>query len=350
MQQEPFRTVMSSLSALGEFGLIERLAQIVTPMPSAPALPGAGGLLLGIGDDAAVWTPTPGTRVVATTDALVEGVHFDLRFTSWRDLGWKALAVNVSDAAAMGATPRFALVTLGLSRGRSLEELESLYHGLADHAARFAVQVVGGDVVSSPTTFLSVALLAEAGAHLLRRDAARPGDQVAVTGTLGDAAGGLRLLLAGRQPRTEAERELVRRHNRPEPRVPEAALLRDSGVRCGMDLSDGLLGDCARLARASGVQIELRLDAVPVSAALREVFGEEAAEIALAGGEDYELLVTGRAEVLRAAVERLRTAGLTPLSLVGQVRERSEGAEEVGVLDSRGERYTPRLRSWEHPL
>src|SRR5579884_2280659 len=157
------------------------------PMPSAPALPGAGGLLLGIGDDAAVWTPTPGTRVVATTDALVEGVHFDLRFTSWRDLGWKALAVNVSDAAAMGATPRFALVTLGLSRGRSLEELESLYHGLADHAARFAVQVVGGDVVSSPTTFLSVALLAEAGAHLLRRDAARPGDQVAVTGTLGDA-------------------------------------------------------------------------------------------------------------------------------------------------------------------
>jgi thiamine-monophosphate kinase len=280
----------------------------------------------------------------------VEGVHFDLRFTSWRDLGWKALAVNVSDAAAMGATPRFALVTLGVGSDRQLEDFLALYEGMGEHAAQFGVSIVGGDVVSSPVTFINVALYAEAGERLLRRDTARPGQAVAVTGTLGDSTGGLRLLLGDGPIDSAQATALVQAHLRPSPRVREGGLLTQAGLACGMDLSDGLLGDARRLAEASGVQVVIRIDAIPVSAALRAVFGADAIDLALAGGEDYELLVAGEVGTLREAARRVGTETGVSVTEVGEARERADGDPPVLILDADGREFRPRLASWEHSL
>jgi thiamine-monophosphate kinase len=340
---------MADLSELGEFGLIERLVGVLER--SAPPLAeDAAPLSIGIGDDAAVWVPSPGTVVVATTDAMVEGVHFDLRYTSWRDLGWKALATNVSDAAAMGATPRYALVTLGLRRGIAIADLEALYTGIADQAACNGIRVVGGDVVSSPVMFVSVALYAEGGPTLLRRDAARAGDVIAVTGTPGDSAAGLRILQRGASPDSPDERALARAHLRPIPRVAESRALLEVGVRCGMDLSDGLLGDATRLARSSGVRVEIQLDTLPLSDAIRNVFPAEAKDIALAGGEDYELLIAGDEGVVSQAVDLLTRRGGVQLTVVGRVYGVDGGKPVVEVRDALGNYYQPKLHSWEHPL
>ena len=340
---------MVELSDLGEFGLIERLAEILRG-PVAGRSPISSDLTLGIGDDAAVWTPAAGTVSVATADALVEGIHFDLRFTSWYDLGWKALAVNVSDAAAMGARPRYALVTLGLPSGGRLSDLENLYRGMAEHCDRFGMRIVGGDVVSSPTFFISVALYAEGGARLLRRDAARAGDVVAVTGTLGDSAAGLRLLQEARANDGEDAAMLVRAHLRPLPRVAEAGALVEQGVGCGMDLSDGLLGDAKRLARASGVRVEFHLASLPLSEPLRRMFGPLAAEIALAGGEDYELLVCAPPDVMARGADAVARLQDTRLTVVGRILASALDAEPVTVTDETGKEFQPRLRSWEHGL
>jgi thiamine-monophosphate kinase len=280
----------------------------------------------------------------------VEGVHFDLSYTSWHDLGWKALATNVSDAAAMGATPRYALVTLGLRRGIGTTDLEALYAGVAEQAASSGVRVVGGDVVSSPVTFVSIGLYAEGGAALLRRDAARVGDVIAVTGTPGDSAAGLRILQRGALPSGPHERALARAHLRPVPRVAEARALLELGIRCGMDLSDGLLGDASRLAWASKVRVEIELQALPLSDALRYVYPSEARDIALAGGEDYELLVAGDAEVVARGAEQLERRNGIQLTVVGRVLGAGGGAPSVEVHDGFGNRYEPKLRSWEHPL
>lgn len=322
---------MPSLKKLGEFGLIERLARA---LPETALTRGASvtpRLLVGIGDDAAVWMPSPGARVVATTDALVEGVHFDLRFTGWRDLGWMALAANLSDAAAMGARPAFALVVLGVGPGRAVEDFEELYAGMGALAQQFGVSVVGGDVVSAPVTFLSIALYAEAGEQMLRRDSARPGDVLAVTGTLGDSAAGLRLLQERVRLDTSDRQTLVERHNRPVPRVREAALLLEEGLRCGMDLSDGLLGDAERLARASGVEVNLRLHCLPISAALKRVFPGEAYDFALGGGEDYELLVAGPAPIVERSGVRLQRDLAMSLTVVGDVGVPANESEAVVV-------------------
>ena len=210
------------LSSVGEFGLIGRLAAVLGP--------GEGdSLLLGIGDDAAVWRPTAECLTVATADSLVEGVHFDLATTSWIDLGWKALAENLSDIAAMGCRPRYALIGLGLPAETELDQVEALYAGLRECGAAFGCRVVGGDTARCPQVVIHVSVLGEStpawgdDQPILTRSTARPGDLVAVTGPLGASAAGLRLLQE--QATIELEDEvLVLSHRRPQPRI-------DAGLR-----------------------------------------------------------------------------------------------------------------------
>src|SRR4051794_11030961 len=275
-----------TVSQIGEFGLIGRLDRGLYGTYDSgrdPLRPESSGAI-GIGDDAALWTPTPGRREVLTTDALIEDVHFRHRTTSWNDLGWKALAQNVSDIAAMGAVPTRAFVTLGLRPDTRVADLEALYEGMASLRHWVAeldaplLEFAGGDTVSSPVTMLSITVIGELDGEGLRRASGQPGDLLAVTGTLGGSAGGLDLLEAGDAPDDDPDVEpLVTLHRRPRPRVAEGQAIAELGVCCGMDLSDGLLGDAGKLGYASGLSVILNLTALPMPPALPDCFGEDEA-------------------------------------------------------------------------
>ena len=252
-----------------ELRQIERLR---SRLPSPP--PGE----VWIGDDAAVVAPAAGAQLLAV-DLVVAGVHADLGLVGVDDLGWKALAVNLSDLAAMAGVPRHAVVAVAVPAAGGVD-LDLLYDGLAAAAAEFACPLVGGDLSATPGPLVvSVAVTGEAGARpaVLRRGA-QVADTLLVTGPLGASAAGLRLLRAGRGGEAP---ELVAAHRRPRPRLAEGLMAREAGATAMIDLSDGLATDVGHLARASGVGIAL--DAVPVAEGA--TFDE-----ALGGGEDYELL------------------------------------------------------------
>ncbi|MBI5288163.1 MAG: thiamine-phosphate kinase [Chloroflexi bacterium] len=320
---------------LGEFGLIARLA-------SGLGAASDSRLVMGIGDDAAVWRTGAGAYAIATTDTMVAGVHFLPAKVAWRDVGWKALAVNVSDISAMGGTPTFALVTLCLPPETAVEDVDALYAGLRECAEAYGVTIAGGDIVSAPVLSVTVALMGEATVSeageplLLRRDAARMGDAIAVTGPLGGSAGGLRALVEG----TSAQHaDLVAAHMRPRARVETGNVAVRSGVRCGMDISDGLVQDLGRVCEASGVGAEIRMDDVPLFAGLGEAFGDDAArKLALTGGEDYELLLIAPDDVLRAS-------GL-PLHYIGRIT--GDGEQRVRVLNAAGNEIAIGTPGWDH--
>ncbi len=249
---------------------------------------------VGVGDDAAVLRPTPGRRLVVTTDVLVEGRHFGSAFSEPEDWGWKAVAVNLSDLAAMGAAARWLLVALTVPDQVSLTLLQRLYAGIGEACEAFAVALVGGDTSGGPALLLAVTALGEAD-RAVTRAGARPGDRLVVSGPLGAAAAGLALLERDDQP----ARELLGRfpglaaaHRRPRPELATGMRLAHAGATAMIDLSDGLAGDALHLAEASGVGIELHDAAVPLAPGVAEaaaLLGRDPAELALGGGEDYLL-------------------------------------------------------------
>lgn len=342
------------LKDLGEFDLIDRMAAVFRQNGAVADAAALSQLELGIGDDAAVWKNVSGSHTVATTDAMVEGVHFTPATAGWYDVGWRAMAANISDIAGMGAIPRYALAVLGATGQEELEEVLELCRGMADSAAMFGASVIGGDTVTSPFVMLSITLVGEAPSKgpgdrlpLLTRSSAQPGDLVAVTGHLGSSGGGLELLLRSGQAKEGIAESLARAHRRPLPRVKEGQLLVQAGIRCGMDLSDGLAGDLKRICAASGVDAEVRIEDLPVEDALREIFGDQAAELALTGGEDYELLCTAPVEVIDRARVLLEPLG-TPLTVVGKITERSQSGSPVTLIEPDGRRRAPRRGAWEH--
>ena len=274
---------------LGEFGLIERLFRRVSASPAGTSTPGAPLLRIqvGIGDDAAVWDAA-GASEVLTTDTIVEGTHFTLETTGWNDLGWKALATNLSDVAAMGAAPGLAVVTLGLPPDTRVEDIDALYDGMLEAAETFGATVAGGDVVASPTLFITVALSGALPGAPMLRSSASPGDLIGVTGSLGASAAGLAALQGASAAAGTAA--LKAAHRRPWPRVREGMVLAALGVRCAMDITDGLVVDLSKLCTASGCGARLEAACVPLHPAALAAFPGEALAMALNGGEDYELL------------------------------------------------------------
>ena len=297
------------ISQLGEFGLIDRLAERLGPVDDEAAV---RDLVQGIGDDAAV-VRTGGKNVqVVTTDALVEGVHFDRTFMPMRALGNKAIAVNVSDVCAMNAKPRWATISLGLPENVSAEHLDGLYDGIAGACNRYGVTVIGGDTTAAQRLTLSITLLGEAheGAITYRRGA-RDGDLLCVTGPLGAAYAGLRILLAEKENfgKTDRQPDLspyafpVERQLAPRARVEIIDAFREAGVvpRAMIDLSDGLASEVHHLCTASGTGAVVEAGLIPVHAqtvlAMTKI--EEPPErAALYGGEDYELLFAAPQEDL----------------------------------------------------
>jgi thiamine-monophosphate kinase len=320
-----------TVGELGEFGLIDHIAGLV-----AAAGP-VEGVVLGMGDDTACWRPRPGLEV-ATTDSLVEGVHFLMDKATPEELGWKALAVNLSDVAAMGGVPGYALVSLSLPPHTPVEWVTGLYRGLLEVAVAYGVGVVGGDVHAAPQVGVTVALWGTVEAQApLTRSAARAGDRIAVTGTLGASAGGLRLLREGR-PVPDFLRQA---HLRPRPQVEAGQHLLRCGVRAAIDISDGLLSDLEHLCRASGVGARVVAGQVPVDPHLRDAFGSDALGLALSGGEDYQLLFTAPDGVMDGVKQGLSFTD------IGQVTP-ARGGGQVEVVDAGGRPLAHEKKGWQH--
>lgn len=285
------------------------------------------GVQVGIGDDCAVLEPSPGARLVATTDLLVEDVHFRRRYAQPADIGWKAVAVNLSDIAAMGATPRWALVALACPENTRADDVEAFYEGALALASAHDVAIVGGDTSASPAGWMiNVTLLGEVTAAPILRSGARPGDVLAVTGPLGRAAAGLAILDAPVAPRglgggTFAE--VTGAHLRPCPRVAEGMWLGVAGgVTAMMDLSDGLATDLPRLAAASGAGARVEVGRVPVDEATHasaQALGVDVLAWATGGGEDYELLLACAPEGFERLAHGLAALTGARLTAIGAV-------------------------------
>lgn len=325
-----------SLGRLGERGLIRRIRS-----REAARTPGAG-VEVGIGDDTAVLTVPPAHRLLATTDLLIEGVHFRRVSAGPADIGWKALAVNLSDIAAMGGIPRWALVALAVPAETQVESVDAFYVGLDEAAAPHGVTVVGGDTSASPGGWVvNVTLLGvHPGAPRLRSQA-RVGDVVAVTGSLGASAAGLHALETGLDRARDAGltsrqlAEITGAHLRPRARVAEGRWLgQASGVHAMMDCSDGLATDLAHVCRESDVGARIALDRIPVVPAVEQAgraLGRDSREWAVCGGEDYELLLTADPGAIDHLVAGLREATGSSLTVIGRI----EGpAGEVVFVDT----------------
>lgn len=328
---------MTGLGKLGEFGLIERLRQRLGPAPAEVAL--------GIGDDCAALQLPAGEQLLVTCDLLLEGVHFRRDWTDLRRLGRKSVAVNLSDIAAMGGTPRQLVLGLGLPGDLSLEEFDLFLDGFCAAAAEHQVAVIGGDTCRAQQ-FLTVSVTAFgsiAPNRLLRRSGARPGDLLLVSGTLGDSALALAQLQRGEQP----EDSLLARHLDPTPQVALGrALAECGGVSAMIDLSDGLLADLGHLLEQSGVGARLETAAIPRSKPFARLTAgsEEGLDLALAGGEDYELLLTAAPEA-RDRLQAIATQIGVPLAVIGEILPE---AGELQLLAADGRRLAPGHRGYNH--
>jgi thiamine-monophosphate kinase len=283
-------------------------------------------VLVGPGDDAAVVRPGSG-ELVLTTDAMVEGVHFLTDRTTPRDLGYKAIAVTVSDIAAMAGSPRFALCALILTEAVDAAWVVEVAGGMRECCDEFALSLVGGNLSRGRELSIVVSMTGEVGpGRAVSRSGARPGDRVVVTGSLGGAAAGVRL--AAQRSWTDDDRDALRRSMRPVPRVGEAAILAAGGATSMMDVSDGLALDLSRLCRVSevGARIEVaRLPVHPVATVAE----------ALGGGEDYELLATlPGPEAVEAARTDLREGFGVSLNEIGDIIEAKDAGEGVGEGES----------------
>jgi thiamine-monophosphate kinase len=274
-------------------------------------------LTVGIGDDAAVAVPVRGALEILTTDSLVESVHFDRRLSSPADIGWKALAVNLSDIAAMGGTPRLALLSLGIPDGTSAADIDELLDGFLALAADARVALAGGNITRSAAPggntpgplIVDVTVTGFARRrHVLTRGGGAPGDDLYVSGVVGAAAAGLGAWQSGAGLDIPGIDACVQRHRRPEPRLRLGALLgRNRAASACMDLSDGLADGVRQIAAASGTGARLDAGALPIPSAAREWYsrsGMDPAAAAAAGGDDYELIFS----VPRRSRGRLATA------------------------------------------
>jgi thiamine-monophosphate kinase len=308
------------LGSLGEFGLIARFqTRLKFNSPQ---------IKHGIGDDCTVFKGEKGCYQLLTTDALIEDVHFKLKTTTPEQLGEKAIAVNVSDIAAMGGTPKLALISLGIPKNLPVSFLDRLYRGIDRACRKYQVELAGGDTVRSPRhLFVNISMLGETSPkRLFTRNGARPGDALMVTGTLGDSALGLKILSHPAKQWKGPEshrRKLTQRHLTPSARLEEGCRLAKSKFRVTsmIDVSDGLTQDLSHILTASGVGADIDKTTLPTSSEFK-IFnknnGLRGDNLVLGGGEDYELLFTLNPEDVTYLIESFDQVG-TPVTLIGEI-------------------------------
>jgi len=323
------------LQDIGEFGLIDRIAGKVRDKFSVP---------IGIGDDAAGIRPAEGTLTLVTSDMLIEGVHFDFNLTDPRSLGRKSLAVNLSDMAAMGCRPRYFLLSMGVPSHVSVDFLDAFIAGIMDRADQFAVGLIGGDTCSSKSGFvISITMMGEQlPEQTVRRSGAVPGDMICVTGTVGDSALGLQLLQRG-----EREGLPVLRHLDPVPRVAEGMALAEARLPSAMiDISDGLAADLGHILDQSGVGACVHLESIPLSEPFRcgcNSMDLDPFSLALAGGEDYELLFTVP-PAQQHLVRELLTGTGSSVTVIGNITE----SRHLSIIAGDGSEYTLAAKGYDH--
>jgi thiamine-monophosphate kinase len=323
------------LAEIGEFALIAAIKEMTAK---------GEGVIKGIGDDAAVLRPSPGMVSVVTTDLLLQGVHFQLDLTDPYRLGRKAVAVNLSDIASCGGQPRAMLVSLAIAPDAELAFVQALYKGMLEQAQAFKVALVGGDTSRGDRLLISITLIGEAEEEkIIYRAGARKGDLIFVTGTLGDAALGLRQLKQGKR-----EGVLIQKHLTPVPRVKEGQAIAQQGLATAMiDISDGLMADLGHIAEASHVGAEVRLSALPLSEEYRQEVGTYSPDpyaLALTGGEDYELLFTSVPKKEQAVAKLAQELGI-PITAIGKMVDAAQG---VTIYTEDGKEYPIAQRGHDH--
>ncbi|MGA0254471.1 MAG: thiamine-phosphate kinase [Bacteroidetes bacterium] len=317
------------ISSLGEFGLIDRMQSRLADIPRSE------NLIVGIGDDAAVYRAGDTKLHVVTTDVLIEGVHFDRTFIPTSYLGWKAIAVNVSDVVAMNAKPLYATVSAGLPRNFSVEMMDGLYDGMAEACKAYGMELVGGDTSTAHALYLSITVIGEVDEKdVVFRRGANVGDYLCLSGDVGGAYAGLKVLLDQREqlenmgdsyePDLEAFQYVIRRQLRPKARLDVIEGLKKAGVRptSMIDVSDGVASEVHHIGLRSGVGATVRVPAVPFDPETRAVadqFMDDVDAYALFGGEDYELLFTVAPEDVQAIDD------MEGVSVIGTIEEAAKG-------------------------
>jgi len=327
---------------VGEFGLIDRIKND-TVFDSTM-------VVTGIGDDAALLRHPDGKLLVATTDMMVEKVHFIISGDNGREIGYRVMAANISDIASMGGSPTHALVSLGVNPEMDVSFVETVFDGMKECCRAFGVNIVGGDTVTSPNNMvLNVALFGWVDPEVfLLRSGAKPGDLVLVTGFLGDSRGALDLI-SGKCSVGEADAKyLLDRYYYPTPRVKEmAAGIKAGGITSADDISDGLGSEIHEIADASGVGAVIWFNSLPVSPQTLEVSGKtmtDLAEYCLYGGEDFEMVMTAKPEKAGILSQAIESATGTRVSVVGEMVDRSQGVK----LLREGRLYDLEKRGYNH--
>ncbi len=329
------------IEEIGEFGLIEKISEL--------AGTSSDDVVLSIGDDAAVVKTSSNLYTLLTTENFLEGVHFKLDSISPYQLGYKSLAVNLSDIAAMAGLPRFVLVSLALKPKTKVKFVDELYKGMLQLAKKFGVNIIGGDTSSSIQVSVNVTVIGEVEPELFRiRGAAQIGDKVLVTGNLGASSAGLELLLKFADRKiSEFDKELKNAHLLPQPRIKEARIAAKMGAKAMEDISDGLAIEIKHICQSSGVGAHLLSTELPVARGVNDVaaeLGKNPLDFVLAGGEDYELVFTASSKLAGDITDAVENETGTKVTVVGEIIP----SPKITIENGKGKIEDLPIRGYEH--
>ena len=331
-----------SLKEIGEFGFIKKISRGCLIRPDT--------IVKAIGDDAAAFKSDPDQLTLITTDLLVERIHFLREAISGFDLGYKALAVNLSDIAAMGGTAREAFISIAIPDDCQLDYLDEIYNGIKDLAARYDVNVLGGDTTRSKIDLIINIVIQGVvpEAEILCRNAAQPADIICSTGFLGDSKAGLHLILNQITADSQVLKSLLEAHNLPQPHLREGRFLaRQSGVHAAIDTSDGLSSDLGHIVEESRVGARLYADKIPISPSLKSFcarFDFDPVDYALSGGEDYTLLCTIAPERAEDILHEFEKTFKRPLFVIGEIT----ADKQLTLLNPDGKTKPITPTGWDH--
>ncbi len=335
-----------SVSEVGEFGLIRRIRELILAEGAQ-----AEGVNLGIGDDTASFSASPGQEILITCDSVVEGRHYLPGRITARDLGRRAMDLNISDIGAMGGLPLYALISLGLRGDLAVQFIEEMYRGFLTELNPFGAAVIGGNIThSGGPLFIDITLLGEVPVgKVVRRSGARVGDAILLTGEPGQAAAGLRLLLSEGGGEGLANHELVRAYHAPGHRAREGRAVALSGCATAMiDTSDGLLGDLGHICEESRVGATLDLESLPVSDVLRQTshrLGLNPYDLILGDSDDYELIITCAPEDVGMIRGVLAIEGAPRVTQIGRITTEASG---IQLVEGGGKTRKVKATGWDH--